>query len=152
MVAQCGVLVVLEYCASAGTLVPLLPPPSQGRVRHDVPKTDFVAFFEMVQTRFLKIISFKYVFLITSRAKRFAMGVIFQQVRMGAGSILGDITTIDHNIDAGGISTSINGVHGAGGINDPAQNAAIYPIECAAYISSAQRILGCCVPCCVLFG
>ena len=73
------------------------------------------------------------------------MGVIFQQVRMGAGSILGDITTIDHNIDAGGISTSINGVHGAVGINDPAQNAAIYPIECAAYISSAQRILGCCV-------
>jgi len=59
---------------------------------------------------------------------------------MGAGSILGDITTIDHNIDAGGIPTSINGVHGAFGFNDPAQNAAIHPIECAAYISRVQRI------------
>ena len=90
-----------------------------------------------------------YIFLITSRPKRFAMAVIFQQVSMGTGSILGDITTIDHNIDAGGIPTSIYGVHGAVSFNDPAQNAAIYPIEYAAYISSVQRILGCCVLSCV---
>ena len=70
---------------------------------------------------------------------------------MGAGSILGDITTIDHNIDAGGIPTSINGVHGAVSLNDPAKNAAIYPIECAAYIRSVQRILGCCFLSCVYY-
>jgi hypothetical protein len=44
---------------------------------------------------------------------------------MGAGSILGDIITIDHNIDTGGITTSINCVHGAVSFNDAAQNAAI---------------------------
>ena len=68
---------------------------------------------------------------------------------MSAGSILGYITTIDHNTYADGTLTSINCIHGPVGFNDPAQNAAIYPIERAAYISSVQRILGCCILSCV---
>ena len=145
MVAWCGVLVVLEYCACAGTLVTSSPPPYTGRVRHDVPKTDFVAFFEMLRTRFLKIIPLNYIIFNNFTAKAVCHGRDFSTGLDGVGSILGDITTIDNNIDASGIPTSINGVHGAVSFNDPARNAAIYPIECAAYIRSVQRILGCCV-------
>jgi len=110
-----------------------------------VPKTDFVAFFEMLRTRFLKIIPFNYIILNNFTAKAVCHGRDFSTGLDGVGSILGDITTIDNNIDASGIPTSINGVHGAVSFNDPARNAAIYPIECADYIRSVKRILGCCV-------
>ena len=71
------------------------------------------------------------------------MAAICQQFQIKFGSIFGDVTTIDYNIDAGGIATAINCVDGPIGCDVSSQNAPIHTIERAAHIGIAQRILGC---------
>ena len=71
------------------------------------------------------------------------MAAICQQFQIKFGSILRDVTTIDHNIHAGGIAIAINCVDGAIGCDVSPQNAPIHTIERAAHIGIGQRILGC---------